>query len=262
MSTSTKALLEASEPIAQGAEAKVFKGSLHASGSSEGVPILLKQRFAKQYRHPTLDAGLTKARVAGEARALLKCLRSGVNVPGIRLVDAPAGVLGIEWIDGRSVRFLLGSGDEGVEEEYEEGDEEVEDAPLDEEDPLKEYGVAQDDVMQMIGTEIAKMHQADIVHGDLTTSNMMLRRPSATPSGASSLFIIDFGLAYTSTLAEDKAVDLYVLERAFSSTHPDSAPLFARVLQAYEQHLGKGWPAVKKKLDEVRLRGRKRSMVG
>ena len=32
--------------------------------------------------------------------------------------------------------------------------------------------------MSMIGMEIAKMHQADIVHGDLTTSNMMLRRPS------------------------------------------------------------------------------------
>ena len=124
-----------------------------------------------------------------------------------------------------------------------------------------------DEVMAMIGSEIAKMHTADIVHSDLTTSNMMLRRPSASPSGSSSLvriviglipqdadrfsqFIIDFGLAYTSTLAEDKAVDLYVLERAFSSTHPDSAPLFARVLQAYEQRLGKGWPSVKKKLDE------------
>ena len=67
-----------------------------------------------------------------------------MNVPGIRLVDAPAGVLGIEWIDGRSVRFLLGSGDEGVEEEYEEGDEEmVEDVQVDEEDPLMEYGVTQ-----------------------------------------------------------------------------------------------------------------------
>ncbi|KZV67730.1 hypothetical protein PENSPDRAFT_653838 [Peniophora sp. CONT] len=261
MST-TKALLEASEPIAQGAEAKVFKGSLHSSGSSEGVPILLKQRFAKQYRHPTLDASLTKARVAGEARALLKCLRCGVNVPGIRLVDAPAGVLGIEWIDGRSVRFLLGSGDEGVEEEYAEDEEEEDLVDVEEEDPLQEYGISQDEVMQMIGYELAKMHQADIVHGDLTTSNMMLRRPSASPSRTCSLFIIDFGLAYTSTLAEDKAVDLYVLERAFSSTHPDSTPLFARVLQAYEQRLGKGWPAVKKKLDEVRLRGRKRSMVG
>lgn len=46
-----------------------------------------------------------------------------------------------------------------------------------------------DEVMKMIGTEIAKMHQADIVHGDLTTSNMMLRWPSASPSGACSLVL-------------------------------------------------------------------------
>lgn len=74
--------------------------------------------------------------------------------------------------------------------------------------------------------------------------------------------LIDFGLAYTSSLVEDKAVDLYVLERAFSSTHPESEPLFSSVLQAYEKKMGKEWRAVSRRLDEVRLRGRKRSMVG
>lgn len=54
---------------------KLYKGHLHVTKDSEGVPIVLKHRFEKRYRHPTLDAGLTKARVAGEARALLKCLR-------------------------------------------------------------------------------------------------------------------------------------------------------------------------------------------
>ena len=33
--------------------------------------------------------------------------------------------------------------------------------------------------MEMVGAEIAKMHLADIIHGDLTTSNMMLRHPSS-----------------------------------------------------------------------------------
>ena len=37
-----------------------------------------------------------------------------------------------------------------------------------------------DELMALIGTEVAKMHQADIIHGDLTTSNMMLRRSGAT----------------------------------------------------------------------------------
>ena len=90
--------------------------------------------------------------------------------------------------------------------------------------------------------------------------------------------LIDFGLAYTSALVEDKAVDLYVLERAFASTHPDSEPMFFAVLEAYRNGMGKDWTAVERRLEDgeyslpscnlssfsfaVRLRGRKRSMVG
>ncbi|KAI0822124.1 hypothetical protein BC628DRAFT_1327873 [Trametes gibbosa] len=263
----TKALLAQAEKVSQGAEAKIYRTQLHppalhareSLSSARVEDVLLKHRFHKQYRHPTLDTTLTKSRVAGEARALLKCIRSGVNVPGIRMVDAPEGVLGIEWIDGRSIRFLLGGGAEG-EEEVENDSEDVEDEAEPEEDPLQEYGVAQDAVMALIGTEIAKMHQADIIHGDLTTSNMMLRHPSS-PKGVQ-LVLIDFGLAFTSTLVEDKAVDLYVLERAFASTHPQSEPLFAGVLKAYETKMGKEWTAISRRLDDVRLRGRKRSMVG
>jgi len=121
--------------------------------------------------------------------------------------------------------------------------------------------------MDMMGIEIAKMHNVSIIHGDLTTSNMMLRRRlfPLEPSNSelpSEILLIDFGLTSTSGLAEDKAVDLYVLERAFASTHPDSEHLFERVLEAYARESGKVWASVKKRLDEVRLRGRKRSMVG
>jgi len=117
--------------------------------------------------------------------------------------------------------------------------------------------------MGLIGSEIAKMHKVDIIHGDLTTSNMIIRHPFA-PKGPSSakLVLIDFGLAYTSTMVEDKAVDLYVLERAFASTHPDSEPMFFAVLEAYKKGMGKDWTAVERRLEDVRLRGRKRSMVG
>jgi TP53 regulating kinase and related kinases len=62
--------------------------------------------------------------------------------------------------------------------------------------------------------------------------------------------LIDFGLSYQSSLVEDKAVDLYVLERAFASTHPDSEPLFASVLSAYERGMGKQWTAIKRRLDD------------
>ncbi len=60
-------------------------------------------------------------------------------MPGVRFVDAPSGVLGIEWINGKSVRFLLGSGDEG-EETYDEEDEDV--VPAQVVDLLAAYGVS------------------------------------------------------------------------------------------------------------------------
>jgi tRNA A-37 threonylcarbamoyl transferase component Bud32 len=62
--------------------------------------------------------------------------------------------------------------------------------------------------------------------------------------------LIDFGLSYVSNLVEDKAVDLYVLERAFSSTHPDSEPMFASVLSGYATQLGKEWSAIAKRLED------------
>lgn len=67
--------------------------------------------------------------------------------------------------------------------------------------------------------------------------------------------LIDFGLAFTSTLVEDKAVDLYVLERAFASTHPQSEPLFAGVLKAYEKKMGKDWSSISRRLDDGESRG-------
>jgi TP53 regulating kinase-like protein len=262
--SSSLIILNESTLISQGAEAKVYKANLHSKPDTgaEPIPILLKYRFKKQYRHPSLDVLLTRSRVTGEARALMKCLRSGVNVPGIRMVDASAGVIGIEWIEGKSVRHLLPGGAEGELDKPQIDD----DASEEEDDPLLEYGISQETLMGLIGTEIAKMHIADIIHGDLTTSNMMLRIPSSSThsprSPETGLVLIDFGLAYNSNLVEDKAVDLYVLERAFSSTHPDSEPLFASVLKAYQRKMGKEWAAIAKRLDDVRLRGRKRSMVG
>ncbi|KAJ7051198.1 kinase-like domain-containing protein [Mycena amicta] len=246
-------LIASSTLISQGAEAAIYKARL--SSDDAEPPILLKHRFQKGYRHPTLDSSLTRSRVAGEARALLKCLRAGVNVPSLRMVDASEGVLGIEWIDGLSLRRLLPGGTPDEEEDESE-----------EQSALEEYGISMDVLMDLIGRELAKLHLADVIHGDLTTSNMMLRHPRSFTSRDSSipteLVLIDFGLSYHSTLVEDKAVDLYVLERAFASTHPESEPLFASVLKAYEQGMGKEWSAVSRRLDDVRLRGRKRSMVG
>jgi TP53 regulating kinase-like protein len=73
--------------------------------------------------------------------------------------------------------------------------------------------------------------------------------------------LIDFGLASQSSTDEDRAVDLYVLERAFGSTHPRAEPLFDDILDAYRAQF-KQAAVVLRKLDDVRLRGRKRTMIG
>jgi len=233
-------LIQGSVPVQQGAEARVSLANLHPGQP----PILLKHRFRKQYRHASLDADLTRTRVTSEARALLRCLRGGVAVPGVRMVDAEHGVLGIEWIDGKSVRNVLGSADE------------VNSA----ESGLPAFGITQGELMAQIGRELAKMHCLDVIHGDLTTSNMMLSAVPGTPPAK--IVLIDFGLSYMSAAPEDKAVDLYVLERAFASTHPDSEDDFKAVIIAYAGGMGNAWADIGRRLDDVRLRGRKRSMVG
>lgn len=252
-------LLESSVLVQQGAEARIYRGTLHPNQPQ----VILKHRFKKQYRHPTLDNGLTKSRVAMEARALMRCLRNGVSVPGIRMVDPIDGVLGVELIEGPSVRTVLGGGADGdVEEGGEDEDEAAGDpgAGTEWNDYLSKNQLTPEAIMKLIGRELAKMHTVDIIHGDLTTSNMMLRKSPGTDE--IQLVLIDFGLSYQSALVEDKAVDLYVLERAFASTHPESEPLFATVLDTYAEESGKAWPGIKRRLDDVRLRGRKRSMVG
>jgi TP53 regulating kinase-like protein len=100
-----------------------------------------------------------------------------------------------------------------------------------------------------------------MVHGDLTTSNVLL---CTNKEGQEDLAVIDFGLSSWDRVgAEERAVDLYVLERALISSHPNMEPLFSLVLDAYGAAMSDDVAkSTIKKLEEVRLRGRKRTMVG
>lgn len=73
--------------------------------------------------------------------------------------------------------------------------------------------------MENIGKILAKLHDINIIHGDLTTSNILISNYS--DENAYVLYLIDFGLSFQRDNVEDKAVDLYVLERAFLSSHPN-----------------------------------------
>ncbi|KAK9528386.1 hypothetical protein VZT92_012550 [Zoarces viviparus] len=221
--------LSKAELLKQGAEARVYRAEFL------GKPTIVKERFPKRYRHPVLDEKLTHRRTVQEVRSILRCRRAGISAPVVYFVDYTSHCIFLEEIVGSStVRDHIASTRQS--------------------DCSNELAW----LAERVGQILAKMHEEDVVHGDLTTSNMLLRHQE---DGESELFLIDFGLSYISALPEDKGVDLYVLEKAFLSTHPNTETLFERLLKSYAAASKKS-SAVIKKLDEVRLRGRKRSMVG
>ena len=217
--------------IKEGAEGKVFRTSYMNEAS------IVKERIKKSYRVPELDAKLNKTRLLHEARCMVKCKKLNIAVPEIYMVDASAFKLHMEFIDGDPLKHvLIQNVDSSDSSSY---------APF-------------FDLARRIGTSIASMHAADIIHGDLTSSNIMVR------SGNNEVVLVDFGLGSVScTAVEDKAVDLYVLERALLATHPGSEAFSEEIISAYgnaEGHTKAG--TVLARLEAVRQRGRKREMVG
>ncbi|XP_072013537.1 EKC/KEOPS complex subunit Tp53rkb-like [Amphiura filiformis] len=229
--TDNNPVLASSQLIKQGAEAKIYRGVFM------GRPCIAKQRFKKKYRHPTLDAKLTNKRIVQEVRSILRCRKQGITTPTVFFVDQENQCIYMEDIqDSVTVRDFIRRLQKST-------------SPDDQ--------TALQELADKIGSVLASMHSCDIIHGDLTTSNMLLRQPESS----SPLILIDFGLSQISTLHEDKGVDLYVLERAFLSTHPNTEELFERVLKVYGQSYKKS-ADVLKKLEDVRQRGRKRVMIG
>ncbi|XP_069574849.1 EKC/KEOPS complex subunit TP53RK [Brachyistius frenatus] len=224
--------LRKAELIKQGAEARLFRAEFLKKAT------IIKERFPKRYRHPVLDEKLTHRRTVQEVRSIQRCRRAGISAPVVYFVDYNSHCIFLEEIVGSStVRDQIASSQQ-----------------------RDTYNVRElQQLAERMGQILAKMHDEDVIHGDLTTSNMLLRH--GTKDGEFDLVLIDFGLSYISALPEDKGVDLYVLEKAFLSTHPNTEALFEKLLKSYAASSKKS-PAVIKKLDEIRLRGRKRSMVG
>uniref|UniRef100_A0A8C6R7N3 non-specific serine/threonine protein kinase n=1 Tax=Nannospalax galili TaxID=1026970 RepID=A0A8C6R7N3_NANGA len=221
----SRRFLSGLELVKRGTEARVFRGRF------QGRAAVVKYRFPKGYRHPALEPRLGRRRTVREARALLRCSRAGICAPAVFFVDYASNCLYMEEIERLS----------DCSRSYST-----------EKNPQSLLGLA-----ERVGQVLERMHNQDLVHGDLTTSNMLLKPPLAQLS----IVLIDFGLSFISGLPEDKGVDLYVLEKAFLSTHPNTEAVFEAFLKSYSTSSRKPGPVLKK-LDEVRLRGRKRSMVG
>ena len=178
------------ELIAKGAEA-----NLYLEGGR-----LVKHRIKKGYRDRELDERLRRLRTQREAKLLENARRVGINVPRVFKADVRGNKIVMEYIEGRSLKDLV---DDMADKEVES-------------------------LAQKVGETISGLHDANIVHNDLTTSNMIL-------SGGEVCFI-DFGLGATSTRIEDKAMDLVVLKKSLSVAHTEKFKvIWAGIMESYQK---------------------------
>ena len=217
------------ELFKQGAEAKLLIGVY------DGKPCLIKERFVKNYRLPELDKTLTKCRIKAEQKAVKRCEDAGIMVPKLFNVDFNERKIYMEYFD-KAI-----TAKEFINQIQKQ---------TDSQEQLNE-------LTRRIGEVVGKFHSNNIIHGDLTTSNILIDRKDENYN----LIMIDFGLSSYSTNHEDKGVDLYVLERALLSTHSNLPDLFEEILKQYRVTNPTSEETVKK-FEEVRARGRKRTMVG
>lgn len=161
-----------SKIISQGAEAVIILKD----------NLIVKDRIKKSYRIKELDEKIRKQRTRAEKKLLEKATK---------IINAP-DPFPIKEFDKIEMLFIKGK-------------------KLAE--SLDSFSInKQKLICNKIGQEIAKLHDAEIIHGDLTTSNMILTKEGK-------IFLIDFGLGYISNKIEDKAVDLHLLKQALEAKH-------------------------------------------
>lgn len=174
-----------------------------------------KQRISKGYRHPILDQKIRKSRTKREAKLLIK---AGIftNIP--KVINQDIFNIEIEFINGDRLSDTLNN--------YPEP---------------KQFKI-----MQQLGQQTSKLHENNIIHGDLTTSNTILK--------GNKVFIIDFGLGFISPRIEDKAVDIHLIKQALEAKHFQNwENLFKNFLKGYKFSETK---KVLEQLKKVEARGR------
>ncbi|XP_047540211.1 EKC/KEOPS complex subunit TP53RK [Vanessa atalanta] len=233
--------------LKQGAEAKLYICNYL------GKPTLIKERFKKNYRHPDLDLTITKERIKNEARSIVRCKTAGIRTPTLYLVDFDRRRIYMEHFQNSiTVKDFI-----------------INFSKLNSSKDVTTNSL--DVYASKIGQTVRKLHDNNIIHGDLTTSNMLLveKSPSNVVNDAKwlrhdnvEIVMIDFGLSFIDSSTEDKGVDLYVLERALISTHNDYPDLFDKIFDAYKSFSKNNIKEIIVKYEDVRARGRKRTMVG
>ncbi|MBT96827.1 Kae1-associated kinase Bud32 [Candidatus Pacearchaeota archaeon] len=197
-----------SKIIQQGAEALILLDK----------NIITKKRIEKSYRISELDDKIRKLRTRSETKLLEKASKI-VSIPKMIKSNEKIKEIDMEFIDGKKLSEHLDKYD------------------------LKK----QKEICNKIGDNISKLHDSDIIHGDLTTSNMILKEDK--------LYFIDFGLGFISSKYEDKAVDLHLLKKAIEAKHSRNWEiLFEEIIKEYKKY--KDSRIVLEKLKTVEKRGR------
>ncbi|HLC78969.1 MAG TPA: KEOPS complex kinase/ATPase Bud32 [archaeon] len=183
--------------LEQGAEAKVFLSKYM------GRKCIVKVREPKKYREQELDENIRTQRFRTECTLLLRAKKAGVRTPSVWKIDLQKNEITTEFIDGKRLKEIL----------------------------MKDKKNASA-LCSKIGKDIAKLHAHAIVHGDLTTSNILLHKKK--------LVFLDFGLGVFSQKIEDKAVDLLSLKKTFLSTHFSIAHLWKKIENTYAKSSPEG----------------------
>jgi TP53 regulating kinase-like protein len=201
--------------IAKGAEADLVLMEWN------GLTALAKRRKPKRYRHPELDRHLRKTRTRIEADIIHRAKLSGVPTPLLYRVDSEEAVIVMEYIYGVKVRDAV----DGL------------------------TGEERRTLFRRIGGYAGRLHGAGIIHGDLTTSNILKQ--------GDRLVFIDFGLAEVSAEVEKRGVDLNLMKRMLTSTHyRHQEELLAAFVEGYRGTLGGEAEEALTRMEEVAKRGR------
>ncbi|UCF08752.1 MAG: Kae1-associated serine/threonine protein kinase [Thermoplasmata archaeon] len=201
------------ELIKRGAEAEIYLSEWR------GRKVALKRRIPKTYRHEAIDRRLREARTKLEAKLISEARTFGVSTPIIYDVDTKESQIMMEYVEGERVKEALYK--TGVDEQKE--------------------------LCRAIGKCVGKLHKNNLVHGDLTTSNMILR--------GGRIYFIDFSLGGKSKEIEAKGVDLHLLMEAFESTHSEILGMFGHVLDGYRQEYEDADNVINK-VKDIEKRGR------
>ena len=240
--------------LGQGAEGKIYIGEFLSK------KCIIKERFEKKYRLKELDKKLTKNRMLNESRNIARASKLGVNVPTLYFVDLLERKIYMEYIENSCQLKALLQSIYSLED-------------------ISPYQSLLDKISNDLGNMLSKLHSGDLIHGDLTPSNIILKVKEDTNSDLINnaeqiilknknydyMYLIDFGLSFMSlsvtSRLEDKAVDLYVLKRAIISSNPKSEELFEKAMDIYKKNCIDGEEIIER-YKKVEMRGRKKLCFG